>query len=86
MATAQGLPSLTDTLATLGKVVAACRRLAAGGHMPANVGALRDACRLLGVPHLSPPATPREPKATPREPKATPREPKTWHPKTYEVL
>jgi hypothetical protein len=56
MATAQGLPSLTDTLATLGKVVAACRRLAAGGHMPANVGALRDACRLLGVPHLSPPA------------------------------
>lgn len=65
MATAQGLPALTTTLATLGRVVAACRRLAADGRMPANVGALRDACQLLGVPHLTPPASP-----TPREPKA----------------
>lgn len=65
MATAQGLPALTETLATLGAVVRACRRLAADGRMPANVGALRDACRLLGVPHLAPPASP-----TPREPKA----------------
>ena len=54
MATAQGLPALTETLATLGAVVRACRRLAADGRMPANVGALRDACRLLGVPHLTP--------------------------------
>lgn len=65
MATAQGLPALTTTLATLGRVVAACRRLAAEGRMPANVGALRDACRLLGVPHLSPPSTPREPRSAP---------------------
>lgn len=63
MATAQGLPALTDTLACLGRVVAACRRLAADGRMPANVGALRDACRLLGVPHLTASPTPREPKA-----------------------
>lgn len=68
MATAQGLPALTETLATLGAVVRACRRLAADGRMPANVGALRDACRLLGVPHLAPPASP-----TPREPKAPAR-------------
>lgn len=67
MATAQGLPALTDTLATLGKVVAACRRLAADGRMPANVGALRDACRLLGVPHLTASPTPREPKAPARK-------------------
>lgn len=69
MATAQGLPALTETLATLGAVVRACRRLAADGRMPANVGALRDACRLLGVPHLAPPAssTPREPKAPARK-------------------
>lgn len=64
MATAQGLPALTDTLACLGRVVAACRRMAADGRMPANVGALRDACRLLGVPHLTTsPTTPREPQA-----------------------
>ena len=65
MATAQGLPALTTTLATLGRVVAACRRLAADGRMPANVGALRDACRLLGVPHLTTPATLREPRSAP---------------------
>ena len=59
MARAHRLPTLGDTLAMLGRVVEACRRLAAEGRMPANVGALRDACDLLEVPHLT---TPREPK------------------------
>lgn len=68
LARAQGLLTPSETLAVLDRVVAACRRLAAEGRMPANVGALRDACAVLGVPHLTPPATSLTPGSRPAAP------------------
>lgn len=49
------LPTYTAILASLGATLAACRRMAAEGKMPRNVGALRDAARLLNAAHIDRP-------------------------------
>lgn len=49
------LPTYTALLASLGATLAACRRMASEGKMPRNVGALRDAARLLGAAHIDKP-------------------------------